>query len=66
MLGFGAAFTTAARWGEDKPMSLYCTVGAPDADLSADQLKNLLVTSLEKLGPRKRVLAVPPDMTRLH
>src|SRR5208282_1885748 len=65
-LGFGTAFTTAAGWGEDRRMSLYCAVGAPDADLSADQLKNLLVTALDKLGPRKRVLAVPPDITRLH
>ncbi len=65
-LGFGTAFTTAAGWGEDRRMSLYCAVGAPDADLFADQLKNLLVTALDKLGARKRVLAVPPDITRYH
>jgi nickel-dependent lactate racemase len=47
-------------------MSLYCAVGDVDADLSAHQLNDLLVESLGKLGRRKRVLAVPPDITRLH
>ena len=47
-------------------MSLFCAVGDADADLSADQLSDLLIESLAKLGPRKRVLAVPPDITRLH
>lgn len=47
-------------------MSLYCRVGGTDTDLSAQQLRDLLVKSLEKLGPRQRVLVIPPDMTRLH
>ena len=47
-------------------MSLYCAVGDTDADLSAQQLKDLFIEALAKLGPRKRVLAVPPDITRLH
>jgi nickel-dependent lactate racemase len=47
-------------------MSLYCSVGSADTDLSGQQLNDLLVESLEKLGPRKRVLVVPPDITRLH
>jgi len=47
-------------------MSLYCKVGSADTDLSGQQLKNLLVESLDKLGPRKRVLVIPPDITRLH
>ena len=47
-------------------MSLYCAVGDADTDLSAHQLNDLLVEALVKLGPRKRVLAVPPDITRLH
>lgn len=47
-------------------MSLYCAVGSADTDLSSQQLKNLLDESLAKLGQRSRVLAVPPDMTRLH
>ena len=47
-------------------MSLYCAVGSADTDLSSLQLKDLLDESLAKLGQRSRVLAVPPDMTRLH
>jgi nickel-dependent lactate racemase len=47
-------------------MSLYCTVGGVDTDISLRQLSDLLTQSLAKLGVRNRVLAVPPDMTRLH
>jgi nickel-dependent lactate racemase len=47
-------------------MSLYCAVGSPDTDLSAEQLQSLLAENLGKLGERKRVLAVPPDQTRAH
>jgi len=47
-------------------MSLYCAVGGVDADLSPQQLKDLLNQSLDKLGVRQRVLAVPPDLTRVH
>src|SRR6204780_62935 len=47
-------------------MSLYCSVGSVDTDLSSEQLKELLVESLAKLGTRKNVLAVPPDQSREH
>ena len=47
-------------------MSLYCAVGSPETELSPQQLKDLLAQSLTKLGLRTRVLAVPPDMSRLH
>jgi nickel-dependent lactate racemase len=47
-------------------MSLYCKVGSADTDLSGQQLNDLLAESLDKLGPRKRVLVIPPDITRLH
>ena len=47
-------------------MSLYCSVGSVETDLSAEQLKELLVESLAKLGARKNVLAVPPDQSREH
>jgi nickel-dependent lactate racemase len=46
-------------------MSLYCATGSVEADLFP-QLKNLLAESLAKLGKRNRVLAVPPDQSRLH
>jgi nickel-dependent lactate racemase len=47
-------------------MSLYCATGNVDTTLSPSQLNGLLADSLAKLGQRKRVLAVPPDMTRFH
>lgn len=47
-------------------MSLYCAVGSPETDLSLDELESLLTESLGRLGARSSVLAVPPDITRLH
>jgi nickel-dependent lactate racemase len=47
-------------------MSLYCKAGSAETDLSGEELKDLLVESLRTIGARKRVLAVPPDMTRVH
>ena len=47
-------------------MSLYCSVGSTDTDLSSRDLKSLLNDALAKLGPRANVLAVPPDQTREH
>jgi nickel-dependent lactate racemase len=47
-------------------MSLYCQEGGPDAELSPDRLRTLLFAALDRLGPRRRVLAVPPDGSRFH
>ena len=47
-------------------MSLYCAVGSVDTDLTPQQLNDLLVEGLAKLGARNNVLAVPPDQTRAH
>jgi nickel-dependent lactate racemase len=47
-------------------MSLFCAIGSPEADLSRQQLQQLLQDALAKLGPRNRVLAVPPDQSREH
>ena len=47
-------------------MALYCSVGGVDQDLSPQQLNHHLVDALARLGPRQRVLAVPPDLTRYH
>ena len=47
-------------------MSLYCAKGSIDTDLSPQQLNDLLVESLARLGPRSNVLAVPPDQSREH
>jgi nickel-dependent lactate racemase len=47
-------------------MSLYCTAGGATVELSTQQLRDLFCESLAKLGERKRVLAVPPDYSRVH
>jgi nickel-dependent lactate racemase len=47
-------------------MSLYCSIGNVEADLSPEQLRELLTESLAQLGERSRVLAVPPDQSREH
>jgi nickel-dependent lactate racemase len=47
-------------------MSLLCATGNPETDLSPQDLKDLLAQSMDKLGNRERVLAVPPDMTRIQ
>jgi nickel-dependent lactate racemase len=46
-------------------MSLYCAHGDPKTELSAEQLKELFLSALEKLGKRSKVLAIPPDYTRI-
>ena len=46
-------------------MSLYCAQGSIDADLTP-HLRELFTEALGKLGPRRSVLAVPPDQSREH
>src|SRR5271155_3076266 len=46
-------------------MSLYCAQGGPDRELSPSELREFLCAALEKLGRRKKVLAVPPEQTRV-
>ena len=47
-------------------MSLFYAIGSPTTELSDDQIRAGLFKALSKLGERKRVLAVPPDFTRMH
>jgi nickel-dependent lactate racemase len=47
-------------------VSLFCASGGVDADLSPKELETLLSSALDQLGPRGRVLAVPPDLSRFH
>ena len=47
-------------------MSLLFAAGSPDTELSQDEMRAGLVHALEQLGDRERVLAVPPDFTRMH
>ena len=44
---------------------IYYEIGSPQTSLSRDDLKRGLNEALDKLGERHRVIAVPPDYTRL-
>ncbi|MFA5554056.1 MAG: lactate racemase domain-containing protein [Phycisphaerae bacterium] len=45
---------------------LYFSRGGENERLSPDDLLKGLKTAFDALGPRKKVLAVPPDLTRMH
>ena len=45
---------------------LYFEKGSPHYAFSSDELKNVVFATLDKLGTRKKVLAIPPDFTRFH
>src|SRR5580704_15541869 len=47
-------------------MSVFFAAGSPTTEMSVAEVKAGLFAALEKLGERKRVLAVPPDFTRFH
>ncbi len=47
-------------------MSMFFAVGSPETELSAEEIRAGLYEALGKLGRRERVLAVPPDFTRMH
>ena len=44
---------------------IYFEKGSIDTSFSANELKQGLFDALEKLGEKKKVLAIPPDYTRL-
>ena len=45
---------------------MYFGKGSEDTVFTPDELKESLTLALEKLGNRKKVLAIPPDFTRFH
>jgi nickel-dependent lactate racemase len=47
-------------------MTTYYAKGSPQADLTFDDLRAALWQTFERLGPRERVLALPPDFTRAN
>ena len=47
-------------------MSLFFAAGSPSTEMSAEEIKAGLYAALDKLGARTKVLAVPPDFTRMH
>lgn len=44
---------------------IYYETGSMEQELTAEHLKIGLYTALSKLGPRQKILAIPPDYTRL-
>ena len=47
-------------------MATYFAAGFPSFELDSEQLRNALETTLDLLGDRKKILALPPDHTRIH
>ena len=45
---------------------LYYQNGSADGFLTAEEIKDGLILALEKLGPQRKVLIIPPDFTRFH
>ncbi|HBB90476.1 MAG TPA: D-mannonate epimerase [Bacteroidales bacterium] len=45
---------------------IYHREGSVTADLSGDDLRRGLYSALDKLGPKRKVLLIPPDHTRFH
>ncbi|WP_425398514.1 lactate racemase domain-containing protein [Aeoliella sp.] len=46
-------------------MTLYYAAGSPDTELTPDDCRAALADLMQQLGDRQRVLAIPPDYTRL-
>ena len=46
-------------------MTLYCGQGSPDSELSSNELRELFLGALERVGQRFKVLVIPPDHTRV-
>lgn len=44
---------------------LYHATGSPSSDLSHDKIRESLFGVYQSLGPRSRIIALPPDYTRL-
>ena len=47
-------------------MSLFFAAGSATTEMSPSDVRTGLFSALDKLGTRKKVLAVPPDFTRMH
>jgi nickel-dependent lactate racemase len=47
-------------------MALYFAQGSPDTDFDNEEIRAALSETFEKLGPRDKVLALPPDFTRFN
>jgi len=45
---------------------IYYQSGSENTIITPDELKHGIFSALEKLGRKKKVLAIPPDQTRIH
>jgi len=45
---------------------LYYQSGSENTIIGPEELQNGLYSALDRLGPKKRVLVIPPDFTRFH
>lgn len=45
---------------------IYFEIGGKELELSRDDIREGLNVALDRLGSRKKVLAIPPDITRAH
>ena len=45
---------------------LYCSRGSRTDDISPEDIRAILGEVFDRMGPKKRVLAIPPDFTRLN
>ncbi|MDR1223824.1 MAG: lactate racemase domain-containing protein [Tannerella sp.] len=45
---------------------LHYEQGAPTKAFSREEIKKALFETFDRLGPKKKVLAIPPDFTRFH
>ena len=61
---FGAS--GKATPGSDDKIMIYYDKGSENSELNYGELKKGLFEALDKLGPRRKVLLIPPDFTRIH
>lgn len=45
---------------------LYYSKGTPTTSINSEELKQAVFETLDKLGAKRKVLALPPDFTRFH
>lgn len=45
---------------------IYFSKGTPEGHFTPAEVQEILTSTLRSLGPKKRVLAIPPDYTRFH
>ncbi len=62
--------STADGWEDEKisyeVIMLYYSKGSVVENLTKDDLREGLYTAFEKISDRKKIIAVPPDITRFH